>query len=201
MNKKSDRIRLICYIATLLLILAYPAYRIKSFEFPSGKPARFKFEVTLYDPYDPFRGRYVRLNCEGRCETGRIVGDAWMREAWVLLERDGDGMARAVEIAESREELAGRGECIRVKDVRRVMPGESYWDRASGDMVKAEAAVYTFRYPFEKYFANEKVAPELEKSMRESVSGGGRTLLTADVYPDGSWVLRDLTILSGEGEK
>ena len=60
--KRSDLIRLVCYLAAVAFILFHPVRTVLRFSFPSSKGVEVRFRVTAYDPYDPMRGRYVRLN-------------------------------------------------------------------------------------------------------------------------------------------
>ena len=67
--KRSELIRLVCYLAAFAFILFHPVRTIMRFSFPSVKGVEYRFPVTAYDPYDPMRGRYVRLNLQ---DMGRV---------------------------------------------------------------------------------------------------------------------------------
>ena len=61
MSRRKKIILLTAYLLTLTAVLWYPVWKIVSIEFPAEAPAELKFKVTVADPYDPMRGRYVRL--------------------------------------------------------------------------------------------------------------------------------------------
>lgn len=50
----------------------------------------YKFDVTPYDPYDPFRGRYAAINLRDRADT-KGSGE------YFIIEKDVHGFGRIVE--------------------------------------------------------------------------------------------------------
>jgi uncharacterized membrane-anchored protein len=69
-------------IGLLVLQLCVPGYLVfRHYDtLRTGEP--YKFSVRPYDPYDPFRGRYVALQSE-----------EWTYYTYAVLERDAQGFA------------------------------------------------------------------------------------------------------------
>ena len=112
-------------IAYFLLMLAVPGY----FVFRHYDTLRFgesyKVEVEPYDPYDPFRGRYVALSTRLPNYSGY--------GKYALLERDSRGYALITDCDE-RTQKDGQY----VKNLR-----------------------------LDRYYMNEKMAPEAERLQRD----------------------------------
>lgn len=80
---------LIVYMVLLLLAPGYLVYRHYN-TLITGEP--YKFVVQPYDPYDPFRGRYVALQSEL----------SWSPEPYSLLGRDDQGYAVITEASRDK---------------------------------------------------------------------------------------------------
>ena len=79
MTKKTLLLILICFIVLQLLVPGYLVFRNYD---TLGTGESYKFIVRPYDPYDPFRGRYVALN-----------PDEWTYYSYAVLGRDSQGYA------------------------------------------------------------------------------------------------------------
>jgi uncharacterized membrane-anchored protein len=141
---------LITVFAVMVLAQWYvPASMIIQHEKALQKGTVLKFRTQIYDPYDPFRGRYVQLNFEmtrnpiqvtDTEDTTQTYHHEW-KEAYVILAQDEKGFARAIGVSDQRP---AQGIYMRTR-VRRYGDG------------------YNIRLPFDRYFMNEKAAPKAER--------------------------------------
>ncbi len=190
--RKSDKIRLVCYILAVGAALAYPVTKILSFEYPSVPPKVYLFETEIYDPYDPMRGRYVRLNFkENRVRLPRknttLVEWRSGTSCYAVLEKNPDGTARIVDlVTDIRQVPAG-------KDFLRV--DYSYFNRDYDEKThdSKETGVHVIRLPFDRFYLNERLAPDAEREVREGTRSG-KALVRVKVYHNGNFVLDDLIV-------
>ena len=79
----------IVFIGFALLILSIPIYLMISSENVLENGHRHKIQLRAYDPFDPFRGKYLRLNYDNsvRCDYNMEKGDA----IYITLEKDSLG--------------------------------------------------------------------------------------------------------------
>ena len=161
--KQKKRLLLLMYTLCLGAILYYPADVICSIEFPAEPPVEFRFKVTVYDPYDPFRGRYVQLVVK---EDSVMMPDLpqshyfTVRTAWAVLGKDAEGFACITRFEFDRKKLGDDACAIRVK-----------WPGGAQNKNAVE-------YPFSRYYVNEQKAPELENELRD----GSYMVLTVQVF-------------------
>lgn len=85
MNKK------LIFISFALLLVLVPFYIIFNSESILENGHQHKLRLEGYDPFDPFRGKYIRLNYDfdSPCEKGFKDGD----EGFVVLEKDVTGFS------------------------------------------------------------------------------------------------------------
>ena len=182
--KKNDIIRLVFYVITLGLIVWYPLKKIIAYEFPAVPPVEYDFKLSLYDPYDPLRGRYVQLEKRMTCFVpGPWKMFSYRDELYALLAKDEDGFAVVKDLLLTPPE---EGDYIKVKFL---------WE--SGEKVD-DAQVKKGTYcdielPFDRFYLNEKDAPEMERRVREA-SAEGRAVVKVKVYKDGTAVISDLMV-------
>lgn len=157
----------------LILFLLFPVVVVFQYYVPGRilyqheqalqKGELVKFRTGIYDPYDPFRGRYVQLRFELSSVDKSEVEEIGLSEerryryresmAYVLLETDPDGFAKVKSVSTSKPE-----EGIYVQTpVRYFSGGTLYID-----------------WPFDRYFMNEKSAPEAERLYIEANRGRNR---------------------------
>lgn len=178
--KKSDKVRLIFYLLTLAAILWYPVSRICAIEFPGVEPVAYDFKLSLYDPYDPLRGRYVRLDSvmevtlPGTAENEFAYGD----RIYASLERDPEGFA---EITGLHKTPPANGDYIKV---------EYRWSNLDHGSRVREMLTHTVELPFDRFYMNEKAAPEMEK--RIAGSPDGTAIIRTLVYADGTAIITEL---------
>ena len=193
--KRSDTIRLFCYVAALAFILFYPVRKIWQFKFPATQGHVFRFRVTAYDPYDPMRGRYVRLNLR---ETGQVRLPDRNRDlnfrygqpvlAVLKMERDQDGNDRAkiVDLAADRKDLPP-GTLFFLP----VRYGSFVRDYDSKTRKFLKTGKHTVRLPFDRFYLNERKAPEVEKLLQKR---GSKAELIVIVYPNGIYQVQNLIV-------
>jgi hypothetical protein len=106
-----NRIRPVILLLLGLVFLAQwlvPVSMILGRERVLEKGTEVKFRVVPVDPYDPFRGRYVRINVQPMIDE-RIEWPQDLKrgdEAFVLLEPDAEGFARSTAVVAERPRWA-----------------------------------------------------------------------------------------------
>lgn len=115
-----------------LIQLAAPAAMIWSRERTLREGAEYRFRVEPVDPYDAFRGRYVRITIGAR-EAPWIGEPSDAERCFAVLARDADGYATVVAARATRPDDAEdfvRARCWRVGEhdrVRVVLPIERFY--------------------------------------------------------------------------
>jgi uncharacterized membrane-anchored protein len=144
------------FVAVALAQLAVPAWMIHGHERTLTHGETFEFEVRPVDPYDPFRGRYVRLALSpDRMPLPEETGGWRMPErdelVYVVLGRDEDGLAtfEAVSAEPPDADAYLAVHAWRGAD----FPPEGETPRP---------ALY-IELPFDRYYLNEELAPEAER--------------------------------------
>ena len=190
--KRSDTIRLICYAAALIFILFYPLRTIRQFMFPTTKGIALRFPVTIYDPYDPMRGRYVRLNL---IETGRNIVLPKKNRDLNLNFRYRQGVFAVLDIRSDTPKIVDL-----VSDRKEIPPGAfflpvQYLGSGRDYDVKTRKHGKTWKHhvrlPFERFYLNERKAPEAEKLLQKRNT---KAELVVIVYPHGVYQVQDLFI-------
>ena len=93
MTKTPLYLLLICFMVLQLLAPGYLIFRNYD---TLGTGESYKFNVRPYDPYDPFRGRYVALNANERTYY-----------TYAVLERDAQGYAIISPFSSDRVPVSG----------------------------------------------------------------------------------------------
>jgi len=176
---KPNLVRFVCCLLAFGAALVWPVHRILQFEC-SQDYTLHRFKVTLYDPYDPMRGRFLRLRAlpETWLEEKPLPLPSWKgREASVKLGRDKEGFAKIEQL--SLEPIAGPG-CLKVKVHRN-------WENLKKN-------IYTVRYPFDRYFINEKLAADAEAALTNATRGKRPAEIRVRIWPDGNFMIEELLI-------
>ena len=188
--KRSELIRLVCYLAAVAFILFHPVRTIMRFSFPSVKGIEYRFPVTTYDPYDPMRGRYVRLNLQ---DMGRVrlpkknqnLFSQFRKTCFAVLEKKPDGKAKIVDLVSAQSEIpAGK----------KFIPVKYGWFNQDYDRKKKKylkTGSHHIRLPFERFYLNERKAPEAGKMLQKR---GSKAELIVIIYPGGIYRVQDLLI-------
>ncbi len=178
-----DKLRLILFLLTFTAILYYPVSKIIAVEFPDKEPVVYEFDADMYDPYDPMHGRYVRLFF-GKIETVKAPENAngkfdGMTHCYAVLGKDKNGRAVITELCTPDEIPAG-------KDYLRVKFRWPWMNRKN--LVQEK---YQIELPFNRFYLNEKLAPEAEKLLKTNY---GAAVLRVKVYEDGNFAVDDLYV-------
>lgn len=185
--KRSDLIRLLCYVLAFAFILFHPLRTILRFSFPEEKGAEYRFRVTAYDPYDPMRGRYVRLNLRDASRVrlpkkNRDLGFRSGQPVFAVLDITGPAIVDLV--AERKEVPPGKF----------FLPVQYQWFNRDWDQKKKKqqkTGIHTVKLPFERFYLNEKKAPEVERLLQQRNS---KAELVVIVYPDGVYRVQNLIV-------
>jgi hypothetical protein len=207
--KNSRLLRLALFIATMIAAASYPAYKIITYEFPADRPAVYRFRSGIVDPYDPFRGRYAALRpLPDSLDLKERIDLPYGGIAYAVLSEDSEGLASIKSLALKPAE----GEdCLKVRvfgympldDKGGLIKNIEETKSAPEDMAEArkepaEPAAYRYRVrlPFDRYYMNEKLAPEAEKAVAEIMRGGetDAVVIKVRVYKDGNYAIEDLEL-------
>lgn len=179
-NNKSKKILLALFLLAVAAGVFYPISKIISYEFPTSPPTVVRFHVTLYDPYDPFRGRYVQLRVPSQRVTVNEKREYARNNGYAVLEKDEDGFAVVVDLLDKPE--PGKT-AMRIQSIWR-----SYYDDTAGH-------TYEVSFPLDRFYMNEKLAPEAERVVAEAIKAGGAgCALLVNVYANGNSTIKDLLI-------
>lgn len=167
-------VKLAVFGLVALAQLAAPAWMIGRREWVLEHGTVYKFKTAPVDPYDPFRGRYVWLAVEQN--TAPYIGQGpppYGKDVYAVLEVGEDGFARFSGV-----------------DLRPPAAGD--YIRAHGDY--AGEGMILLRVPFDRYYMNERKAPEAELAYREHSTGEQRDAYVTVRVLDGYAVLEQLYI-------
>ena len=184
--KPSKKILLLSYTLLLIAILAYPLRTIQRIEFPAAKPLEVKFSVTLSDPYDPMRGRFVRLKVlpdEYRMPE-KIADFKWRAPLYAVIAGEPDGMAKIVRMETDPGKIHADEYFVRL---------ESAWESYSSQPQKGEKehVVYQIQFPFKKFYLNELKAPGVEHALTGK-NAEQHFRLKVRIFPGGFWAVSGL---------
>ena len=203
MMKKS-----IFLIAALVIQCLAIGWLIFRYERVVTKGTEVRFNCQAYDPYDPLRGRYLRVNVREsttniaeeirrKCEDGRFVLEKADRKAvLVRVEPNTNGVWRVVEAAFTP---SNEGVWIKPKDII-VDYNLSYSEKedkedwcefkkrreASGVHIQAEMP--------NQLFINETIAKKAEKILQEATSVKGKGAVAVYRVLNNEIVITDIEI-------
>ena len=169
----------VLYTCALVLILWYPVSKIMRFECPAAAPVELKFNATVHDPYDPMRGRYVKLRVmPDRIKTSDKKSRFKYRErGYAVIEKTPQGFARILRLEKDIAKV-GKGEiAVKVSHIY-YSPG---W--------RKQPTNYYFSWPFDRFYLNELKAPELEAELRNRKKP---VVLKVKIYPSGDFAVAGL---------
>lgn len=161
-------------VALVLLVQwIVPAWMIVAHEKGLEEGTEVRLEVAPVDPYDPFRGRYVRINPEPAFAEGVSIPDG-MRHGdtvYAVLDQQSDGPARVTGLVRERP------------------PKGTLYIEAS---VRSPAG-RSVDLGISRYYMNEKLAPVAEDLVRDRLRDGAEVIVTLRVL-DGTAVVSGLFI-------
>jgi len=190
--RKADKIRLGCYILAVGAALAYPVAKILSFEYPSVPPKVYLFETEIHDPYDPMRGRYVRLNFKEnrvRLPDKNIRLLEWRsgNRCYAVLDKNPDGTTRIADLVTDIKQIPAGKDFLRVNYVY----FKQDFNRKTHKQEKTGVHVITL--PFDRFYLNESLASDAEREVRENTRRG-KALVRVKIYQNGNFALDDLIV-------
>jgi uncharacterized membrane-anchored protein len=121
-----------------------------------------KFVAAPRDPADPFHGRYVALRLDATFRSNSDFNSAI--DTWANIELDQQGYAIITTLTEKKP--VGRL-CLRVREVQ-LLPDPRIQNYSSTDTEDLPDVLYNCDFPFDRYYMNEKAAPEAEESYRKA---------------------------------
>ncbi len=190
----------VCVCAALALQVVAVGFLVWRYERIVQKGTEVRIKCQAYDPYDPLRGRYLRVTVSETCTNILFEVDA--DNYWKVPEGDiyaklakapGDGGLYLVEAV--AREPADAGLWVKTKSLRlaRVLghedkrKGESYDEFYARQRESGTKAVVSFP---DQLFVNEKVAPEAEELLRKAIASAVAVFRVLD----GEIVLTDIEI-------
>ncbi len=164
---------LILFAIVALAQWAAPLSQIWTHEQVLAKGTLIRLKCSAPDPYDPLRGRYLAVRPEQQEATA---------PAGVKVET---GMQVYAQLAPGADGFA-------------TLTGLSLTPPASGDFIRVKARyVYndkvSFDWPFDRFYVNEKLAPEADKWFSENIRTAKGITAEVRVY-NGRAVLQDLSL-------
>lgn len=189
--RNSDKIRLICFILALCAALAYPVKKILSFEYPAVPPKLYLFETEIRDPYDPMRGRYVSLNFKQnrvRLPNKNVRLTGWRPgTCFAVLEKNPDDTARIADLVTDVKQIPAG------KDFLRVKYNYFQMDYDGTTHKQKKTGVHIIQLPFDRFYLNERLAPEAEREVQASTRKG-QAHVRVKVYHNGNFAVDDLIV-------
>ena len=125
----------------------------------------YRFRITYYDPYDFMRGNYLRIALE-QIEIDAKNNESYKKKKGYFIIEEEKGQAR---IAAFQEEKPKGREYIK---------GETIYTYKNKHLLKT---------PFERYYAEERVAKEMEEKLRAS----NEAYLVVKIYK-GNYVIESI---------
>ena len=166
----------LCILCALQLYIT--ASMISKNETTISTGQAWKFRTAPVDPNDPFRGKYIVLSFTN---TDVEVPDASIWNygdlAYATLVEDSAGYAR-------------------IRQIHQEIPAEEYYLSVKISSVinsPGEQRVYV-EFPFDRFYLEEKKAPEAEKTYRQAMSDGQKDTYALVYIKDGQGVLTDVIV-------
>lgn len=156
------------FAITVLIQWAAPLSQIWKYERVLASGTLVHLKCRAPDPYDPLRGRYLAVypqEREGKLDGGEELPDG--TPVYAVLTPDADGVSHISSLV--------------------LTPP------ASGVFVKTKLRWgSTIEWPFDRFYLNEKLAPEADKWLAENIRSEKGVIAVVRVL-DGRAVLEDLT--------
>jgi uncharacterized membrane-anchored protein len=160
------------FLTFALVLIAVPIYIIYSSEAILEKGHQHKLQLEGYDPFDPFRGKYLMLNYDfnSPIEKGMKEGD----KGFVVLEKDQQGFSHFSMVTVEKPTSDDYIKC-QVKYV--------YGDRAEIEIANIG-----------KYFINESKAKRAEAILMKAVENKTNTTYATIRVLDGECRLEEVYV-------
>lgn len=135
-------------IFILMVVLQLGVFLVMMYEKNNiaRKGKEYRFKITYYDPYDFMRGNYLRIDLK-QMEVGEVITeDIENIKGYFVIEDTEEGAT----ISSFTDKKPRNKEYIK---------GELFYSYEDRHVIKN---------PFERYYVEQKLAPEMEKKLRES---------------------------------
>ncbi len=190
----------VCVCAALALQVVAVGFLVWRYERIVQSGAEVRIKCQAYDPYDPLRGRYLRVTVSETCTNILFEVDAdnyWKVPAGdiyaKLAKAPGEGGLYRVEAV--AREPTDAGLWVKTKSLRLTRDlghedkrdGESYDEFHARRKKSGIKAVVSFP---DQLFVNEKVAPDAEELLRKSTASAVAVFRVLD----GEIILTDIEI-------
>lgn len=163
-------IPLLLFLFAVLVQWAAPLSQIWTHERVLADGALLRLKCAAPDPYDPLRGRYLAVR-PVEDTVASSASDSYDTPLYVTWTTGEDGLAR---LAAATREKPTQGDFVKV-------------------LSRSHSAGIThIRWPFDRFYINEKLAPEADKWFAETVRNAKGVIAEVRVL-DGRAVLQDLT--------
>ena len=163
---------------------AAPLATIRAQEQVIARGEVVRIAVAAPDPYDPLRGRYLRV----RPQEVVVVLEPELahlksgNKVWVQLEKRSDGLHH---IGKVTEEKPSSGDYV-LGTLR-----HGWWIRDSNSPERVQKP--SIDWPFDRFYLNEKLAPQADVGLRENTRGN-KTVVAELRLLKGKAVLTDLEL-------
>ena len=143
---------------------AVPLASIRMHEEVIERGTQIRLAVTAPAPYDPLRGRYLRLRpVEIEVALDPAIASLKSgRKVWAQLEKGFDGLHHPRKITEQKPD---HGDYVPLTTLgaphAKIGPSGVVQPDANASKVRVE-------WPFDRFFVNEKIAPEADVWLREN---------------------------------
>lgn len=152
---------------------AVPLAQIRAHEQTLAQGTLIKIKCAAPDPYDPLRGRFLAVKPE---QTKALVPEGVKiqngAQVFITLTPGDDGLSTITALSTTP-------------------PSTGTWMRVRARWVYDKDA--TIQWPFDRFYINEKLAPEADKWFAENIRGTQGIIAEVRVF-DGRAVLADLSL-------
>jgi len=167
------------FIAMVLLQLLVPFQMVFNSEGVIAEGVEYKLKTRPYDPKDPFRGNYVRLNFEiSRYTAVDTTGWKKGKQVYVILRKDADGFGE-------------------IGHVMKVNPGDfaDYLKATLSNFYQTRKGTQlVLNFPFERFYMQEEKAPVAERIFNASARDSTKQTYAIVSVNKGEAILRDVQI-------
>lgn len=140
----------------------------------------YKFRLQGYDPHDPFRGKYLRIQFKDNIMEMQNEDEAMTiinaLEVYAKFSVDDEGFAMPMSLSQSISDNALKVEVTR--------------DYFSSEMTSIRIRI---QYPFDRLWMNQKECPVAEKVVNKALSGNKHVYALVSIK-NGDGVLKDIEV-------
>ncbi len=144
----------------------------------SGKV--YKFKTAPVDPNDPFRGKYITLSYDANSFISNSLDQFESGlNIYVTIEEGHDGFAEVQDVSYDRPQAVDNYVKAKVQSMYRQDDGSQ---------------LVTIEYPFNRFYLNEVIAPDVEAVYREALINSDQETYALVSLRSGRAVIRDVLV-------